>query len=111
MAKGKSCSGLPPPPASPPIVYWQYRKTRTRTDSSVGPPRPKGTGLVIRLSPALKGRGFKPVCEFCAIAYIVWKGSPFLLYNDPKPFLNNHQKGLVLGRMPFILLAQGFSPG
>ena len=34
-----------------------------------------------------------------------------MFYNNPKSFLFNHQKAALLGRMPFILLAQGFSPG
>ena len=32
-------------------------------------------------------------------------------YSNPKSFVFNHQKAAFLGRMPFILLAQGFSPG
>ena len=32
-------------------------------------------------------------------------------YSNPKSFVFNHQKTPILGRMPFILLAQGFSPG
>ena len=30
-------------------------------------------------------------------------------YNDPKSFVNNHQKGPVLGRMPFIFFPRGKS--